>query len=100
MTPGSGPGHIALFSYDPLVYEIGRGALEGTGIGFDLGPNDIAARGTMMAADLLREAPGVAVIQSGGTGNVTSLFMRGGESSYTKVLLDGYCKFEGQLTKK
>ncbi len=51
--------------------------------------NDIAARGTMMAADLLRESPGVAVIQSGGTGNVTSLFMRGGESSYTKVLLDG-----------
>ncbi|MDA0270060.1 MAG: 2,3-bisphosphoglycerate-independent phosphoglycerate mutase [Chloroflexi bacterium] len=47
ITPGSGPGHIALFGYDPLVYEIGRGALEGTGIGFELGPNDIAARGNL-----------------------------------------------------
>ncbi len=51
VTPGSGPGHIALFSYDPLVYEIGRGALEGTGIGFDLGPNDIAARGNLCNLD-------------------------------------------------
>ncbi|MFA7249657.1 MAG: 2,3-bisphosphoglycerate-independent phosphoglycerate mutase, partial [Dehalococcoidia bacterium] len=51
ITPGSGPGHLALFSYDPLVYEIGRGALEGTGIGFDLGPNDIAARGNLCNLD-------------------------------------------------
>ena len=51
VTPGSGPGHIALFSYDPLVYEIGRGALEGTGIGFELGPNDIAARGNLCDLD-------------------------------------------------
>ena len=51
VTPGSGPGHIALFSYDPLVYEIGRGALEGTGIGFELGPNDIAARGNLCNLD-------------------------------------------------
>ena len=51
ITPGSGPGHIALFSYDPLVYEIGRGALEGTGIGFELGPDDIAARGNLCNLD-------------------------------------------------
>ncbi len=51
ITPGSGPGHIALFGYDPLVYEIGRGALEGTGIGFELGPNDIAARGNLCNLD-------------------------------------------------
>lgn len=51
ITPGSGPGHIGLFGYDPLVYEIGRGALEGTGIGFDLGPNDIAARGNLCDLD-------------------------------------------------
>lgn len=51
--------------------------------------DDITRRGTASLADLLRETPGVGVMQTAGMGGVTSLFMRGGESNYTKVLLDG-----------
>ena len=44
VTPGSGPGHLGLFGYDPLVYEVGRGVLSALGIEFPLESRDVAAR--------------------------------------------------------
>jgi 2,3-bisphosphoglycerate-independent phosphoglycerate mutase len=51
ITPGSGPGHLGIFGYDPIHYEIGRGALEALGVDFELGPDDVAARGNFCSVD-------------------------------------------------
>jgi 2,3-bisphosphoglycerate-independent phosphoglycerate mutase len=44
VSPGSGPGHLGIFGYDPIRYLVGRGVLSALGVGFELGENDLAAR--------------------------------------------------------
>ncbi|SNZ15995.1 2,3-bisphosphoglycerate-independent phosphoglycerate mutase [Hydrogenobacter hydrogenophilus] len=69
ITPGSGPGHLGIFGYNPVEYQIGRGILEALGLGLELKDTDIAVRGNYATVE---EFNGKLIVKDRRAGRISS----------------------------
>ncbi|MEA2102806.1 MAG: 2,3-bisphosphoglycerate-independent phosphoglycerate mutase [Thermodesulfobacteriota bacterium] len=84
ITPGSGPGHMSLFGYDPMEYSIGRGVLEALGIGLELNESSLAARGNFCSLD-----PASGVITDRRAGRIPTTECKRLVDMLSEIRLDG-----------
>src|SRR5512133_894413 len=89
ITPGSGPGHLGLFGYDPERFELGRGALSAAGLDFELRPGDVAARGNLCTLAADESAAVVAKLQDGVHLDGAEVFFRHEREHRLLVVLRG-----------
>src|ERR1700678_4769574 len=85
--------HLQLSAWrDPVVVSAAPGGALPSRIASSVSvvsEDEIDDRGAQVALDVMRGLPGVEINQSGGRGTVTSAFVRGGNSNYNLVLVDG-----------
>ncbi len=86
------PPDEPVYQLDDIVVSASRVPLEASRVGSSVTvftAEDIRSRGLQTVADVLRETPGVAVSQSGGSGSITQVRIRGAEANQTLVMIDG-----------